>query len=247
MPQAEGAAGLTDALEDYLETVFELVRDQKVARVKDIAAARGVRPGSVSPAMRRLADLRLVEYERREYITLTSEGERRARRIVARHQILARLFGEILRMDPAPAQQDACALEHSLSDEAVDRLVRFFEFLAACPEARDFLERFHACSLVHDDVPGCDRVCSARDRPRAAGEPARRRLGDLVPGERASVTQVDGRGEVRQRLLDAGIMPGVDVEVDRATPSGDVLWITLGGFRLSLSREEAEAVRVATR
>jgi DtxR family Mn-dependent transcriptional regulator len=46
---------LSTALEDYLETIFELVRDQKFARVKDIAKARGVRSASVSPAMKRLA------------------------------------------------------------------------------------------------------------------------------------------------------------------------------------------------
>lgn len=246
MADDAGRVELTDSLEDYLETVYELVRDQKVARVRDIARARNVRPASVSPAMRRLAELGLIEYERREYIGLTPAGEVAARRVVARHQILVRLFEEILRMAPEAAQVDACAMEHSLSDEAVDRLVRFFEFLAICPEAENILEIFHRCSVVHEDVEECDRPCD-RSRRRPRGAPPARRLGDLVPGERGAVTQVDGRGEVRARLLDMGIMPDVTVEVERVTPSGDLMWINLGGFQVSLTREEAEAVRVTTR
>ena len=48
---------LTGSLEDYLETIYLLIRDRKVARVKDIAEARDVRMASVTPAMRRLAEL----------------------------------------------------------------------------------------------------------------------------------------------------------------------------------------------
>jgi len=83
---------LTGALEDYLETIYELVRDRKLARVKDIAKARGVKSGSVSPAMRRLSDLGYIKYVEREFIDLTPTGERAARRIYARHQLLKRFF-----------------------------------------------------------------------------------------------------------------------------------------------------------
>ena len=91
------ALALTSALEDYLETIFELVRDQKLARVKDIARARGVKSGSVTPAMKRLSELGLIKYVQREYIDLTPDGEIEARRIYAKHQILSRFFEEFNR------------------------------------------------------------------------------------------------------------------------------------------------------
>ena len=77
---ASHAIELTGALEDYLETIYELVRDHKFARVRDIAKARGVRAASVSPAMKRLSDLGLIRYVRREYIDLTEQGEEEARK-----------------------------------------------------------------------------------------------------------------------------------------------------------------------
>ena len=90
MPAIDTHSALTPALEDYLETIFELQRSGKVARVRDIAAARNVKAGSVSPAMRRLADLGLIKYRQRDYIDLTEEGEFAARRVMSRHRVLLR-------------------------------------------------------------------------------------------------------------------------------------------------------------
>ena len=119
---------LTSALEDYLETIYCLVEEQGFARVKGISKARGVKAASVSIALRRLEELGLVRYERREYITLTEEGEQQGRRVYARHQLLTRFFNEVLQMPKTASSEQACAMEHSLSDQAMDRLAHFFEF-----------------------------------------------------------------------------------------------------------------------
>ena len=234
---------LTTALEDYLETVYELVRDKKVARVRDIAAERGVRAASVSPAMKRLADLGLVEYAQREYIHLTPEGERQARRIYARHQLLTRFFEEVLALPADEARENACTMEHGLSDRAMDRLARFFEFFHACPQGSSkFIERFRRCSLVHQDVPTCEHDCAARGQSRQREKTTP--LSELGPGQRGVVRQVLGHGAIRQRLLDMGILPDVDITVERVAPTGDPVWIKLQGFQLALRRTEAAAIIV---
>jgi len=79
---------LTRSLEDYLETIYILIRDRKVARVKDIAAARDVKMSSVTPAMHRLDDLGYIVYRQREFIELTEKGEKLARKTMARHDLL---------------------------------------------------------------------------------------------------------------------------------------------------------------
>lgn len=245
MADNDEALALTDSLEDYLETVYELVRDKKFARVKDIARARDVRPGSVSPAMRRLAEMGLIEYVRREYIGLTPEGEERARRIVARHQLLCRLFEDILQMPSEAAEAEACAMEHSLTDEAMDRLVRFFEFLRLCPGAQTILDRFHECHAIIESSGVCDDACDfSKSLATAPDEPLR--LNALTPGQKGTVTQVSGEGALRQRLLDMGIMPDVSIDVDRVDPRQGMVWVRLQGFEMSLSDEEAEAVMVTT-
>jgi Fe2+ transport system protein FeoA len=61
-------------------------------------------------------------------------------------------------------------------------------------------------------------------------------LSHLGPGERGRVTQVTGAGAIRQRLLDMGIIPDVELEVERRGPTGDPIWIKLQGFQLSLRK-----------
>jgi len=236
---------LTPALEDYLETIYGLLRDRKLARVRDIASARGVRSGSVTPAMKRLAELGLVRYVQREYIDLTEAGEEQARRVFARHQLMTRFFEEILAAPETEAETNACAMEHSLSPLGMDHLVRFFEFLTTCPEGHALMERFRRCSVVHVDV-GAERPCTCGTRSKLCQLLTRPLLSvsDLRPGQRARVAHVNGAGAVRQRMLDMGILPHVLVEVERKAPAGDPIWIKLQGFQLSLRRKEAEAVLV---
>jgi len=227
---------LTDSLEDYLETVYELVRTKKFARVKDIAQARNVRPGSVSPAMKRLADLGLIQYVRREYISLTPEGEERARRIMARHRLLRRLFEDVLQMPGEAAEEEACSMEHSLSADGMDRLVRFFEFMSLCPEAHDLLQRFHQCDVVTGQSGGCPLECQARLDVGLTDSPSHMTVAHLQPGDRGRVIQVGGSGATRQRLLDMGLMLDAVVTVERVDSEQGSVRLTLHGFQLPLEQ-----------
>lgn len=236
---------LTGALEDYLETIYRLLRDKRVARVRDIAQARSVKPGSVSPALRRLADLGLVEYVQREYVGLTPAGERQARRVYARHRVLTRFFSEILGLEQAAAEDQACVMEHGLRDEAMERLVRLFEYLTICPNRPpDLIEAFHRCALVNEGPPGCEHACERRLGGAGLDGGAPRSVSDLRPGERAVVTQVNAQGAVRQRLLDMGILPRTGIEVERVAPAGDPVWVRLDGSQIALRKAEARAVQV---
>lgn len=235
---------LTGALEDYLETIYELVRSNKVARVRDIARLRGVRAASVTPAMKRLAEAGMIRYLQREFIDLTPEGEEQARSILARHHLLTRFFEEILRMSPEAAEGDACAMEHSLSSEGMEHLVRLFEFMRNCPDGQQLLALFHRCSLVHSDVLECETHCAARARQRALRPGAQRSVADLAPGERARVAQVNGTAAERRRLLNMGILPDVVVGLARVDRDDGRFWIELGGFELALGDDEAARVAV---
>lgn len=66
---------LTPALEDYLAVIQEILQKQPAARVSTIARKMGVSLPSVTNAMKRLAELEYVEYEKYGYITLTEKGK----------------------------------------------------------------------------------------------------------------------------------------------------------------------------
>jgi DtxR family Mn-dependent transcriptional regulator len=233
---------ISESLEDYLETIHDLVRDKKVARVKDIARTRNVSMASVSTAMRRLADLGLVDYTQREFIAMTEKGEGVVRRIVARHQLLRRFLTAFLQVDAEIADKDACQIEHHVSDQTVDRLVRLLEFLETCPDGRQALEAFQGCREVNPEFGDCDELCLRR--AQRVRELVTRPLRDLQPGERGLIAKIKAVGALRQRLIDMGLLPHTEVAVERVAPTGDPMWIRIRGFNLSLRKDEAQGILV---
>ena len=100
---------LTPSLEDYLETIYLLQQGTSEARVRDIATARDVKASSVSPALKRLADMGYLSYIQRESIRLTETGKIAARRIYARHVLLFQFFHDILGMPADKAREEGHA------------------------------------------------------------------------------------------------------------------------------------------
>lgn len=135
--------GYSQSMEDYLEALYVIGFDHRVVRVKDVAQFLGVTMPSVAAAMRTLSEKGLVEQEKYGHIELTTKGEKAAKEIYARHQLMYAFFSEILGLDPKVAEQDACRMEHYLSPEAQERLTKMVEFVRSCRDEKvQFLERF---------------------------------------------------------------------------------------------------------
>ena len=227
---------LTVALEDYLETIYELIRDKQVARVRDIANIRKVKPGSVTPAMKRLADLDLVDYSQREYIRLTPKGLIEARKIFSKHKLLNRLFSELLRLPPEEAQKNACAIEHNLTPTAMDKLAGFFEFLDSCTAgSKNIIDLFHQCSFENCGSKNCRHKQKFNKRII---------LSLLAPLEEARVVQISGDSGLRQQILEKGILPHTLLKINHFDHKNKLIYLEIDGFMLSLSIEEGERITV---
>ncbi len=72
-------------------------------------------------------------------------------------------------------------------------------------------------------------------------------LNQLEPGERATIIKVGGKGPVRRRILDMGVVSGADIEVVRVAPLGDPVEFRIKGYNLSLRKSEAQNVQVEAR
>lgn len=69
-------------------------------------------------------------------------------------------------------------------------------------------------------------------------------LGDLKPGDRAYIERIEGGGALRRRMMDMGIVPGVEIEVIRCAPLGGPLQIRLKGYYLAMRRGESAKIKV---
>ena len=108
--------------EDYLESILRLREQGKAVRSIDVVADLGYSKPSVSVAMKKLRESGHIQVEDNGVITLTDQGEAVARRTWERHRTLTDFFIR-LGVDPKIAEQDACKVEHDLSDETFDKLL----------------------------------------------------------------------------------------------------------------------------
>ena len=218
------AGKLSASLEDYLETIFQIIQDRQAARAKDISDSLHVGKSSVTGALHALADRKLINYAPYDVITMTDKGKTVAKDIIRRHTVLKDFFTQILGIDEAEADQAACKMEHAISENILER---FMEFIAA----------------QEKDNPKETRVTRSETVENSADLRAMT-LASLKPGDKAAIVKIDGKGAIKRRLLDMGAVAGTLVEVLRVAPLGDPIAVKIKGYQLTLRKNEAETIRI---
>ncbi len=107
--------------EMYLETIYVLSKESTEVRGIDVGARMGFSKPSVSRAIGLLKKDGLVKIDEAGFIKLTETGEEKAKKIYERHTLLTRLFVD-LGVDEETATEDACRIEHYISDKTFDAI-----------------------------------------------------------------------------------------------------------------------------
>lgn len=123
--------GLSMASEDYLEAIYRIMKDQsaddKSVRSVDVAEQLGVSKASVSKALSTLRQAGMVEQTRYGRVWLTEEGEAYARRVWRSHRVLRSFLAGELGVNSEVADEEACLIEHYLSEDTVNRWCDYLE------------------------------------------------------------------------------------------------------------------------
>ena len=117
---------LQESGEMYLETI--MILSQKLANVRaiDIGEALGYSKPSVSRGLKILRENSYVVIDRNGYVTLSNTGKEVAEKIYERHQVLSEALIQ-LGVDPQIAIEDACRMEHVISDTSLEAIKRFLD------------------------------------------------------------------------------------------------------------------------
>ena len=116
-----------ESVEDYLEKILMLSKDREIVRAIDLATFMNFSKASVSVALKKLKSYGYVEVsEDNGAITLTKEGKKIAEATYERHEIIARTLMD-LGVREKTAYEDACAVEHILSDETFNILKKRYK------------------------------------------------------------------------------------------------------------------------
>lgn len=174
---------LTSVMEDYLEAIFNLDREKKFVRVRDIAKRMDVKMPTVSSMLKTLNSKGLVNYEKYEYVELTKRGADVGQEMQRRHGILRKFLTEVLKVDFGTADEEACKMEHALGADTLESLVDFMEFIQTCPRTGENWLHYFEEYRKHGHVPEKCQArseafsCEFRDQVEAGGA--------SVPGEPA--------------------------------------------------------------
>lgn len=110
-----------ESKEDYLERILMLSKKNGSVRSIDIAHDMGFSKPSVSVAMKKLRELKLINVDKDGLISLTDEGRLIAERTYERHTVLKAILIHI-GVDEQVAEDDACKVEHEISEETFSRI-----------------------------------------------------------------------------------------------------------------------------
>jgi len=117
---------LKESGEMYLESIYVLCRTKKNVRSIDVAEHMNYSKPSVSRAVGLLKKDGFVLVDKDGYISLTESGRERAEKIFNRHVVLTRVLVS-MGVDEKTASEDACRMEHVISEKTLDAMQRFLE------------------------------------------------------------------------------------------------------------------------
>ena len=121
--QEANAMAVSEAIENYLETIYILSRQQNEVHAIDICTYLFYSRPTVSIVLRQMRENGLVTVNEDNHIHLTEEGLAIASRIYERHTVLSDMLMS-LGVKQETALRDACKIEHDLSDETFEAIKR---------------------------------------------------------------------------------------------------------------------------
>ena len=126
----------------YITSIHDLRERLGYARVSDVARELAVTKGSASVQVKHLKEKGFVAEDDNRHLHLTGTGEEVAHQVRYNRQVLIRFLRDLLGVQAAQAEEDACKIEHLLSDETSRRIVQLVRLVdSGEPSSRSILEQ----------------------------------------------------------------------------------------------------------
>jgi DtxR family Mn-dependent transcriptional regulator len=233
-------------MEDYLEAIYHLEKERRIARVRDIANRLGVKMSSVSSALKSLGSRGLIEYDPHQFITLTDRGIQKAKEIVRKHEVLKRFLVKVLQVDETVAEDNACRIEHHLDPEVIEKLTSFVEFIEMCPvDQTRWMERISdSCDECLPCLDEAKRKVLDRAKAQKVALAEGMTLAEAIPGSQVVVDNVKGTARFKKDLAQEGLDNGVIVAIETRDTDSGAMDVNIKGYHLSLTKGDASKILV---
>jgi DtxR family Mn-dependent transcriptional regulator len=206
----------------YLKTIYTLETKTGAARTGDIAKILNITPGSVTNTLEVLESKGLVAREPYKGVKLTAEGRMLALSVFRRHRLAEKLLTEVLHYDWVDSHDEACMLEHAISDRLATSIEKALGNPPTCPHGNQIPDEKGHISPSKSEA-----------------------LSNLENGESAVVSQIpDENTELLRYLASLGMYPGVKIEVEEKAPFKGPMLVRVGPNSHSLSLDVASGIYV---
>jgi len=119
--------------EDYLKAIWEIVQEEQVPISARLAEDLGVTPPAVTAALKRMTRSGYLRVLRDGRIEMSAKGRQIAQHLVLRHRLAEKLLTDVIGLDWSRAHDEAERLEHGMSAEVVDLLMKRYGRDSRCP------------------------------------------------------------------------------------------------------------------
>jgi DtxR family transcriptional regulator, Mn-dependent transcriptional regulator len=221
------------SVEEYLEAIYGLNEKGKLAKNQDLSEKLNVSPPSVTQMIQRLAEEGLVIYEPYKGTQLTGKGMALAQKVVRKHRLLEVFLHDILKLPKENVHDQACKMEHTLTDETASALCKVLNNPERCIDEDVIPE----CSLNVQDCQECEEA-----RSKYQEFPLITQLSNLKPTEEGKVAFIRGGKQSSKRIQEMGLTPGTHIKMVNSAPFKGPIEVEVRGTNLALGRGLASQV-----
>ncbi len=223
------------SVEEYLEAIYNFNEKGELAKNQDLSEKLKVSPPSITQMIQRLAEEELVAYEPYKGTQLTGKGMALAQKVVRKHRLLEVFLYETLKLPREKVHEQACRMEHSITDETASALCKILDNPEKCIDNDPIPE----CSLDVQDCSECEVA-----RAKHSEQPLITQLSNLKPNEKARVAFIKGGRQSARRIQEMGLTPGTYLRMVNAAPFNGPIEVEVRGTSLALGRHLAGQVYV---
>jgi DtxR family Mn-dependent transcriptional regulator len=220
--------------EDYLETIFLLSKEKRVIRIKDIAERLKVKKSTVVSMVDKLVKEHYLVHERYGDVFLNQKGIKKAEEIYKKHITIFSFLKDILNISESIAEKDACNLEHHISDETVDKLLKFIEFFYyKAGSDKQLIEDLKNYFLNGEFLMLSE--CYTLNI---------KKMKSLKTGQKGKILSLKNSNTVRNNLFSDGIRPGEIIEIIKKDTNNNIIRFMINDSEKEIGFTDAENIDV---
>lgn len=204
---------ISENVEEYLETIYKKSLKDNMAKTTEISKDLNIAPGSVTQMLKKLEEEGYVNYYQYKGVQLTDKGYKIAISIVRKHRLIETFLYKTLGLDVEDLHEQACAMEHALSDEAERKICQLLDYPDQCPDDHNIIP---ACDLNISTCYECSKIHNINDIPRRIENLVA--VGNMLSNTTGVIKFIRGDNDKIKELLDLGITLDTEITLLNSTP-----------------------------